>query len=486
MSNSVNLSFTHRPVSAEERVNATIAKRNGVLDFKSILLTAEDGTLDDPKASEQEAIRQLIANRAGAVDFLKSRNIFDLNGFAPGTDAVTAANMLLDAEVKGEVFQLRPQPAPTGSVVASLGIPSSVPQTVINTEFQKQLNNALKTLQDKYGLFDLKDFPPRINAIQALNYVESGYLAVAKAEMEQTYKTNGLAVLQKFAEDFPSLKRLLTTDKTSLKPGVQPEVRALQVLKEEDAAKATLLQRFDIDFDKLEPAPTGTAIAMLRRQLGGVELPSALEAKAAEDLKTKLGNSDLALNNLLAQFPQGTKASQVLDYWELTTPGFSQPNAALPQPPAPGTNLDTLLNRLAANELIKKDIFNLKAFPPNTTTVEAWRLVKGSSGTITPIRELPSLQGPRVEGTAGILKIRTPKEEMLKLAPPRAVDAPAVLLKGFDVVNQLVQWRVELKDPTQLASLSQQGVTRDALRELTKPITPPPAASQPAPTPPAA
>jgi len=63
---------------------------------------------------------------------------------------------------------------------------------------------------------------------------------------------------------------------------------------------------------------------------------------------------------------------------------------------------------------------------------------------------------------------------------------PAVLLKGFDVVNQLVQWRVELKDPTQLATLSQQGVTRDALRELTKPIPPQPTASKPAPTPPAA
>jgi len=90
------------------------------------------------------------------------------------------------------------------------------------------------------------------------------------------------------------------------------------------------------------------------------------------------------------------------------------------------------------------------------------------------VREVPSLQGPRVEGTAGILKIRTPKAEMAKLTPPKAVDAPAVLLKGFDVVNQMVQWRVELKDPAQLATLSQQGVTRDALRELTKPILPKP------------
>jgi hypothetical protein len=90
-----------------------------------------------------------------------------------------------------------------------------------------------------------------------------------------------------------------------------------------------------------------------------------------------------------------------------------------------------------------------------------------------------------VEGTAGILKIRTPKAEMAKLTPPKAVDAPAVLLKGFDVVNQMVQWRVELKDPAQLATLSQQGVTRDALRELTKPIPPKPP-TQPAPTAPAA
>jgi hypothetical protein len=131
-------------------------------------------------------------------------------------------------------------------------------------------------------------------------------------------------------------------------------VRALHLLKEEDAAKATLRQRFYIDFDKLEPALTGTAVAMLRRKLGEVELPSAIEAKAAEDLKKKQGNNDQAVNNLLAQFSKGTMASLVLNYWELTTPGFSQPKAALPQPPAPGTNLDALLNRLAANELIKQ------------------------------------------------------------------------------------------------------------------------------------
>jgi len=40
------------------------------------------------------------------------------------------------------------------------------------------------------------------------------------------------------------------------------------------------------------------------------------------------------------------------------------------------------------------------------------------------------------------------------------------------VVNQLVQWRVELKDPTQLATISQQGISREALLELTQPITP--------------
>jgi len=227
MSNSINLSVRHQAACIDDRVNATIAKRNGVLDFKSILLTAEDGTLDDAKASEQEAIRQLITNRAGAVDFLKSRNIFDLNGFAPGTDAVTAANMLLESEVKEVPLQLRPQqPVAKGSVVASLSTPPSAGQTVINTEFQKQLKGALETLQDQYGLFDLKDFLPRINVIQALNYVESGYAAVAKSEVEQTYKTTGLAVLQKFTEDFQSLKRLLTSDLSQLKPGVQPEVCA--------------------------------------------------------------------------------------------------------------------------------------------------------------------------------------------------------------------------------------------------------------------
>jgi hypothetical protein len=51
MSNSINLSVRHQAAGIDDRVNATIAKRNGVLDFKSILLTAEDGTLDDAKAS---------------------------------------------------------------------------------------------------------------------------------------------------------------------------------------------------------------------------------------------------------------------------------------------------------------------------------------------------------------------------------------------------------------------------------------------------
>ena len=485
MSNSINLSFRHfvlgegNQVKIDDEISATVAKRNGVLDFKSILITAKDGELDDAKASEQEAIRQLINNRAGAVDFLKSRNIFDLNGFAPGTSAVVAAKLVLDAEAKGETFQLRPPPAaPSVAVRLPSATVVSTGSAELSAKVAEQTKDALAKLHNTYGIFELKDFPPRINPIQALAYVERGYADVAKTEVEQTYKTTGLAVLQKFADDFPSVKRLLNADKTALKDGVIPELRALQLLKEEDAAKATLLERFKIDFDKLEPEPTGTAVAMLRLQLGGVELPSVAEAKAIDTLKTKLPNND-DYTALLASFPQGTTPSQVLSYWELTQPTtFAQANAARPQPPAPGTNMATLLNRLAADELIQKGIFNLNAFPANTTTLQAWQMTKEPGApAITPVKDNPSLQGPKIEGTSGIIKIRTPKEAMAKLAPAPAVAAqPATLLKGFDVVNQLVQWRVELKDPTQLATISQQGISREALLELTQPI-PAPAAS---------
>ncbi len=479
MSNSINLSFRHfvqgedKQVKIDDEISATVAKRNGVLDFKSILITAKDGELDDAKASEQEAIRQLINNRAGAVDFLKSRNIFDLNGFAPGTSAVAAAKLVLDAEARGETFQLRPPPAaPSVAVRLPSATVVSTGSAELSAKVAEQTKDALAKLHNTYGIFELKDFPPRINPIQALAYVERGYADVAKTEVEQTYKTTGLAVLQKFAEDFPSVKRLLNDDKTALKDGVIPELRALQLLKEEDAAKATLLERFKIDFDKLEPEPTGTAVAMLRRQLGGVELPSVAEAKAIDTLQTKLPNND-DYTALLASFPQGTTPSQVLSYWELTQPTtFAQANAARPQPPAPGTNMATLLNRLAADELIQKGIFNLNAFPANTTTLQAWEIVK-SGQPFETVTELPSLQGPRIEGTSGIIKIRTPKEAMGKLAPAPAVAAqPAAVLKGFDVVNQLVQWRVELKDPSQLATISQQGISREALLELTQPISP--------------
>lgn len=74
MSSTINLSFYHQAEGRHDLVNATIIKHNGVLYFKSILLSAEDGKLDDPQATEQEAIRQHITNKAGAVDFLKSRN----------------------------------------------------------------------------------------------------------------------------------------------------------------------------------------------------------------------------------------------------------------------------------------------------------------------------------------------------------------------------------------------------------------------------
>jgi hypothetical protein len=60
-------------------------------------------------------------------------------------------------------------------------------------------------------------------------------------------------------------------------------------------------------------------VAILRRQLGGVELPSVAEAKAIDTLKTKLPNND-DYTALLASFPQGTTPSQVLSYWELTQP----------------------------------------------------------------------------------------------------------------------------------------------------------------------
>jgi hypothetical protein len=473
MSNSINLSFRHfvqgedKQVKIDDEINATVAKRNGVLDFKSILITAKDGQLDDAKASEQEAIRQLINNRAGAVDFLKSRNIFTLDRFAPGTTAVAAANLVLNAEIKGEPLPLAPVAPQSLPSLGALGTPSSAPQAVLNTQLREQLDKALTTLKEEYGLFDLKGFPAGINAIQALNYIQSGYADVAQSLVEGEFATNGLAVLQKFANDVPSVKRLLTADQSQLKTNVKPDLRALQLLQEEEAAKATLLSRFNIDFDQLDPQPEGTAIGLLRRQLGGAELPSVAEAQAINDLRSRVGGSEQAFNNLLAQFPAGTTASQVVNYWDLTTP-----NADLPTPPPPGTNLGTLLNRLAADALVKDGIYSLKGFPANSTTLQAWEIVK-SGQSFDKVQDLPSLQGPRIEGTSGIIKIRTPKEAMAKLAPAPAVAAqPAAVLKGFDVVNQLVQWRVELKDPSQLATLSQQGITRDALRELTQPITP--------------
>jgi len=467
MSNTINLSFRHQAVGIDDQISATITKRNGVLDFKRILLSAEDGTLDNAKASEQEAIRQLINNKAGAVDFLKSRNIFTLDRFAPGTTAVAAANLVLDAEINGLPLPVAPAAPQRLSNQGVFGTPSTAPQAVLNTQFQAQLDKALSTLKEDYGLFDLKGFPAGINAIQALNYIQSGYGDVAKSLVEGEFATTGLAVLQKFANDVPSVKRLLTSDQSQLKTNVKPELRALQLLQEEEAAKATLLSRFNIDFDQLDPQPAGTAIGLLRRQQGGAELPSVAEAKAINDLRARVGDSEQAFNNLLAQFPSGTTASQLLSYWDLTTP-----NATLPTPPPLGTNLSTLLNRLAADALVKEGIYSLKGFPANSTTLQAWEIVK-SGQSFDKVQDLPSLQGPRVEGTAGIVKIRTPKSVMVNLAPPKAVETPQQLLKGFDVVNQLVQWRVELKDPTQLAAISQQGITREVLRELTQPIPAP-------------
>lgn len=474
MSNSINLSFRHQVREAnsdkfliDDDINATIAKRNGVLDFKSLLLTAKDGTLDNAQASEQEAIRRVISNRAGAVDYLASRNIYNLTGFAPGTDAVTAANLVLGAEVKGETYPLLPPPAPNSSTLAPARVTVvSSAQSTLSAAANEAIKTAAQTLQNTYGVFETSQFPPRINAAQALNYVESGYANVAKTMVEQTYNTTGLAVLQQFADDFPSVKRLLTDDQTALKPGVVPELRALHILQEEDAAKATLLKRFAIDFEKLQPEPTGTAIAMLRRQLGGVDLPSVAEAKAIDALRTKLGNNDEAYTNLLASFPPGTTPSQLRSYWELTTPGFAAAAAPqLPQPPAPGTSLPALLNRLAADALVSQGVFNLKGFPANTTTLQAWE-----SGDVKVVKDTPSLQGPRIEGMSGILKIRTPKAAMAQLAVPKPVDLPALVLQGFAVVDQLVQWRAELKDPSQLAQLSQQGIGREALRALSQPI----------------
>lgn len=59
---------------------------------------------------------------------------------------------------------------------------------------------------------------------------------------------------------------------------------------------------------------------------------------------------------------------------------------------------------------------------------------------------------------------------MAKLPIPKVAEPAQDVLKGFDVVNQMVQWRYLLKDPCQLATISQQGITRDALRELTQPF----------------
>jgi hypothetical protein len=72
---------------------------------------------------------------------------------------------------------------------------------------------------------------------------------------------------------------------------------------------------------------------------------------------------------------------------------------------------------------------------------------------------------------AGILKIRTKLTPNTNTTVPPA-QQPAQVLKGFEVVDRLVQWRVELKDPSQLAQLSQQGISEAGLRLLTQPIQP--------------
>jgi len=470
MSNSINFSFQHRATGVDDQITASINKRNGVLDFKSILIKAEDGVLDNAQLSEQEAVRQLIATRSGAVDFLSSRQIFNLLGFPAGTDATTAARLVFDAELKGEKFALLPQAVPTTPMAAAVVAPPNPSNALMSQSFVDATKAATKELADRFGLFDLKDFPKGTTSIQALDFMKAGYTALAKAELEKGYSTSALATVKQFADDYPALKRLFSdVNMTQPKPNVELDFRALQLQKENDAAKAALTKQFAVDYDKLQPAPVVTAISMLRN-LRGEGAPTATEDKATVALLESKAGSKAAYESLAKSFPQGTTPSQIKSYWMLTTPNFADANPKAPTPPAAGANMENLLNRLAVDKLVQGGVYTLSGFPPKTSALEAW---EQSTGGFTPglKKDVVTPQGPKIEGMAGILKIRTKLTPNTNTTVPPA-QQPAQVLKGFEVVDRLVQWRVELKDPSQLAQLSQQGISEAGLRLLTQPIQP--------------
>lgn len=470
MTNSINFAFQHRATGVDDQITASINKRNGVLDFKSILIKAEDGVLDNAQLSEQEAVRQLIATRSGAVDFLSSRQIFNLSGFPAGTDATTAARLVFDAELKGEKLALLPQALPTTPMATSVVTSPNPSNALMSQSVVDATKAATKELADRFGLFDLKDFPKGTTSIQALDFMKAGYTALAKAELEKGYATSAVATVKQFADDYPALKRLFVdVNMTQPKPNVQLDFRALQLQKENDEAKAALTKQFAVDYDKLQPVPVVTAISMLRT-LKGEGVPTATQDKATLALLESKAGSKAAYESLAKSFPEGTTPSQIKNYWALTTPNFADARPKPPTPPAAGTNMGDLLNRLAADKLVEGGVYTLSGFPAKTSTLEAWEQL---SGGFTPglKKDVVTPQGPKVEGMAGILKIRTKLTPNTNATLPTAPQ-PAQVLKGFEVVDRLVQWRVELKDPSQLAQLSQQGITETGLRLLTQPIQP--------------
>ena len=494
MTNSVNFSFR----SQSENVTVSIARKNSVLDFKSFMVKADDGEFSpvgemgssNHQTSQQveakaraEAMQQLLSSSSGAGDYLASKGIFNLGGFPPGTSVIAAAGLVFDAEQRGETYELIQQAKPTVSRAAWQ--PTSVASTLMSASLDKKNKEAAETLAKGYGLYDLSAFPPGTSTIKALNYIKTGYNDVAKSELAQTHQVTPLEVIPRFVKDYPALGQLFTdpeaqdafgTFTTKDKEGndvvniKDPAIRALQLVKEEDAAKAILKNEFNYE---LGPNDDGkTALTVLREKRGLEPLVPKEEAAALEDLVKKLG-TEANVQQVLSQFPKGTTGLQLLNHWKLKGQDFDSPESRVPPPPPPGTNMNTWLNRLAADALVVAGFTNLDDFPEKITTLEAWTLVDQKKGPTkrdpqsTPAVDLS--MGPVVEGKAGILKIRKDFRSPLganPVAPLRPSTPAPVLLKGFAVVDQLVSWGAQLADPSQLAAISRDGITPANLQKL--------------------
>lgn len=430
-------------------VNVGFEKTNGVTNFRKFF--AEAAVYEDTTGSKKEyaletnateyeearleAIEVLIQRERDATDYLHSKGFYSLNGFPPGSTVVTAANLVLRAEQRGETYQLASLVQAAARVSPKSSSSSTEPET-LNTAVITATKAAADLLSKKYGIYDLSLFPKGTNVIQARQLIEAGFPVLVRSEIEAATGKTAEQIVTQFKpainletyDPYASLNLLFDEGSGSYGKIEKTNLAGAPIFTDPrtngDTSESATWYRTDNGVDTpLEIGQTPTDLDDPNVQTKLVPNARALEYKdpsliasqilqreaaAREIVSTEYPNMILDESQSAVRFllnvagePVLTEAESIartalVTLWlELDDTGTTKTSdevlALFPSgtsaidatryfklggrtnsiPPSIG-NLERFIRNSAADKLIEAGIYNLKAFPEGISTIDAW------------------------------------------------------------------------------------------------------------------